>query len=143
MFASAFLMPRASVLAQAARITTLPWLVKAKEYWTVSVAALAYRLHEVGAITDWNYRSLYIEIGKRGYRKEEPNSSPRESSQLLRKVLESLRFEGIGKQEIADAISVRVKEVEELIFGLALTDVSQTGARIPSNTTPPKLRLIE
>ena len=51
-FASAFLMPHASVLAHAPRLTTVDHLVKLKKHWNVSVAALAYRLHSVGVLTD-------------------------------------------------------------------------------------------
>src|SRR5262249_48529799 len=60
-FASAFLMPRASVLTHALRFATLKNLIKLKKVWNVSLAALVYRLHKVGALTDWHYRSLYVE----------------------------------------------------------------------------------
>lgn len=55
-FASAFLMPRKSVLAHGPKTPTLPALVVHKAYWTVSVAALNYRLHSLGITTDWTYR---------------------------------------------------------------------------------------
>src|SRR5690242_180663 len=54
-FASAFLMPRASVLAHAPRLTTIDHLIKLKKYWGVSAAALTYRLHAVGVLSDWHY----------------------------------------------------------------------------------------
>jgi Zn-dependent peptidase ImmA (M78 family) len=44
-FASAFLTPRASVLARAPRMATLRNLIQLKKQWIVSVAALTYRLH--------------------------------------------------------------------------------------------------
>lgn len=75
-FASALLMPRASVLANAPHMATVDQLVRFKVYWTVSVAALAYRLHDVGLVSDWHYRNLCIEIAKRGYRKREPTRHP-------------------------------------------------------------------
>lgn len=61
-FASAFLMPRASLLAQAPHIPTLEHLIKLKKIWSVSVAALTYRLHTVGAISDWHYQTLFVEL---------------------------------------------------------------------------------
>jgi Zn-dependent peptidase ImmA (M78 family) len=55
-FASAFLMPRGSVAANAPRYPTLPVLIKLKKIWITSLAALNYRLHEVELTTDWQYR---------------------------------------------------------------------------------------
>ena len=43
------------------------------------VAALAYRLHAVGVLSEWHYRQIYIEISKRGYRTREPEEAPRET----------------------------------------------------------------
>jgi Zn-dependent peptidase ImmA (M78 family)/DNA-binding XRE family transcriptional regulator len=64
-FASAFLMPRASVLAKAPRMATVAQLIKLKKQWTVSLAALAYRMHTLKLLTDWNYRTLCIEISQK------------------------------------------------------------------------------
>src|SRR5262249_3228127 len=86
-FAAAFLMPREDILARAPRLATVDHLVKLKKVWSVSVAALAYRLHALGIISDWHHRSLFIEISKRGYRKQEPNPVARETSQVFQKVL--------------------------------------------------------
>ena len=46
-FASAFLMPRGTVLANAPFGGTLPQLIRAKRTWRVSLAALAYRMHDL------------------------------------------------------------------------------------------------
>ncbi len=47
-FASAFLMPEASVIARAPRFATIDQLEKLKRIWGVSVAALNHRLHTIG-----------------------------------------------------------------------------------------------
>jgi Zn-dependent peptidase ImmA (M78 family) len=125
-FASAFLMPRASVLAAAPRVTTVDHLVRLKKHWNVSVAALAYRLHTVGVLSDWHYRTLCIEIASRGYRKREPEQGQRESSQVLAKVFAALRDEGVGKGNIAQELRIPAEEIEQLVFGLTLTGL--TGA---------------
>jgi Zn-dependent peptidase ImmA (M78 family) len=78
-FASAFLMPRGSVLANAPRLPTYSSLVQLKKAWTTSVSALSYRLHELRLISDWQYRGLCIEIAKRG-RDVEPEEAPKETS---------------------------------------------------------------
>jgi Zn-dependent peptidase ImmA (M78 family) len=142
-FASAFLMPRASVLAHAPHFATVDHLIKLKKYWTVSVAALAYRLHMVGVLTDWHYRTLCIEIAKRGYRTKEPEEAPRESSQILAKVFAALREEGRGKFQIAEDLKVYAEEIDQIVFGLALTGLRSKG--VPSERTirkRPELRVV-
>lgn len=84
-FASAFLMPSASVRAYAPNFASLDQLIRLKKIWGVSLAALTYRLHKLGLISDWHYRKLYIEISRLGYRKSEPDEGVRETSQILKK----------------------------------------------------------
>ncbi len=142
-FASAFLMPRSSVLGNAPRLATVNHLVKLKKYWTVSVAALAFRLHTVGLLSDWHYRTLCMEIAKRGFRKREPEEAQRETSQVLAKVFAALRDEGIGKKEIAADLRVSSEEIEQLVFGLAITGLSNVA--VPGPSLPRKqvnLRLV-
>lgn len=135
-FASAFLMPRGTVLAKAPSLATVDQLVRLKKQWNVSVAALAYRMHALGILSDWHHRSLYIEISKRGYRKAEPLEAPRESSQVLAKVLATLREDGFTKEAIAAELLVSVSEIEDLVFGLTITGVASSGGvRFPSRRT--------
>lgn len=142
-FASAFLMPRASVLANAPHMATVDQLVRHKAYWTTSVAALAYRLHHVNLITDWHYRVLCIEIAKRGYLKKEPNETPRESSQALAKIFAALREESVTKADIASALAVHAEEIDQLVFGLVLTSLSSSNSdRSASSKRRPDLRVI-
>jgi Zn-dependent peptidase ImmA (M78 family)/DNA-binding XRE family transcriptional regulator len=130
-FASAFLMPRSSVLANAPYMATVDQLVRHKVYWTVSVAALAHRLHDVGLVSDWHYRTLTIEVSKRGYRKQEPNEAQREISQVLAKVFSALREDGVTKADIAEALFIHTEEIDRLVFGLVLTCL----AAIPGNSS--------
>lgn len=120
-FASALLMPKASVLAYAPRMATLEHLIQLKKLWGVSVAALTYRLHAVGVLSDWHYQSLYIELSSRGYRKKEPDEGARETSQVLQKVFAALRDESISRSDIASELHVAAEELDQLVFGLALT----------------------
>lgn len=126
-FASAFLMPRRSVLANAPRLPSIDQLIKAKKYWGVSVAALAYRLSALGMVTEWQYRSLFVEIAKKGYRKQEPEEMPRETSQVLAKVFVALRQDGVSKADISSKLDLPADEIDALVFGLALTSVDGSG----------------
>ena len=55
-FASAFLMPRADLVARGLHFATIQQLIVAKERWRVALSALALRLHALGVITEWHYR---------------------------------------------------------------------------------------
>ncbi len=119
-FASAFLMPRASVLANAPRLATLPALIKHKKYWSVSVAALNYRLHSLGLTTDWTYRTLCVQLAEAGYRINEPEGIAHERSLLLEKVFAALRVEEVSKPQVARHLNIEPEEINELTFGLML-----------------------
>ena len=127
-FASAFLMPRASVLANAPRMATLRNLIQLKKQWIVSVAALAYRLHTLGLVTDWHYRTLCIEIGQNGYRRKEPEGAQRERSHVLATIFAALREEGVSKTAVADQLQIEVDELDKLVFGLMIVSL-QGGAK--------------
>ena len=119
-FASAFLMPRGSVLANAPRSGTLQQLIQAKRYWNVSVSALVYRMHKVGLLTDWRYRMLFIEMGREGYRTAEPETAFGESSQVLTKVFAALREKGWSMSRVAHELLITTDELNRLVFGLVL-----------------------
>lgn len=141
-FASAFLMPRRSVLANAPRTATLKSLVSHKKYWNVSAAALNYRLHALGLTTDWTYRTLCINLAKFG-RDREPEPSSFETSQVLRKVFTSLREDGISKSDVARELLIQPGELDELTFGLMLNALSGKGQASSINKATPNLRLVK
>ncbi|MDR1063044.1 MAG: ImmA/IrrE family metallo-endopeptidase [Azoarcus sp.] len=142
-FASAFLMPRRSVLANAPRSATLPSLIAHKKYWTVSAAALNYRLHVLGLTTVWTYRTLCIQLSEFG-RNQEPDGATFETSQVLSKVFAALRAEGVSKFDVAKAINIAPEDIDELVFGLMI-NVLQGGKRdgMPSQPSKAKLRLVQ
>ncbi|GLQ87246.1 helix-turn-helix domain-containing protein [Dyella flagellata] len=127
-FASAFLMPKASVLAQAPRQVTLPTLVRLKKYWSVSVAALNYRLHTLGLTSDWVYRTLCIQLAEEGYRTKEPESIPHERSLLLEKVFGVLKEEGVSRRDVAAQLNLSPDELGALTFGLVLNLLPGSGS---------------
>jgi Zn-dependent peptidase ImmA (M78 family) len=141
MFASAFLMPRASVLAHAPRNATVERLIRAKAFWNVSVGALARRMAELGLVSEWQYRTLAIEIQNRGFRTAEPESSPREMSLVFDKVFSALSAEGIRKQDVARELAWPVAELNALIFGLFLS-ARAGGEQASDPLRRPDLRLL-
>jgi Zn-dependent peptidase ImmA (M78 family)/DNA-binding XRE family transcriptional regulator len=132
-FASAFLMPRASVLAHVPRFTTIEQLIRLKKIWSVSVAALTYRFHSLKILSDWRYRNMYVELSRRGYTKNEPDPAPHETSQLLEKAFAALREEGMTRQQVAKELCVNSSELDDLLLGLAFGRLA--GGREPGLPT--------
>jgi Zn-dependent peptidase ImmA (M78 family)/DNA-binding XRE family transcriptional regulator len=117
-FASSFLMPKADVKSRLPFVSRLDELVVAKKRWGVSTAALAYRLHKLGILSDWQYRTFCIQINQRGYRTEEPNGLPREESVIWKKVFSELWTDRISKSQVAADLHLPTDELENLVFGL-------------------------
>lgn len=148
LFGSAFLMPAGSVRAEAPRgMANIDQLARAKARWNVSVANLAYRMHRLELLSDWQYRSVFIELNRRGRATEPlaPGRKPlqQETSQMLRKVFETLREDGVSKATVAQALEIRLKDLNESVFGLVLTTLEGSDNPEPSHVGErPKLRLV-
>ena len=136
-FASAFLMPANDVRARLPRRININIVLKAKLRWRVSAMAMAYRLSTLRLLSDWQYKSMCIELGKRGYRTGEPVGIDRETSAVWRKVLTQLWSERTSKNEIAKSLNLPLDEFESLVGGLS------GGAVRPSTIGRGKLRAVE
>jgi Zn-dependent peptidase ImmA (M78 family)/DNA-binding XRE family transcriptional regulator len=136
-FAASFLMPAADVEATLPRVHGLNQIIEGKKRWGVSVMALIVRLHRVGAISDWQYRTFSIQATERGYRKQEPFGMQREFSVVWQKVLTALWSERTTKDEVARELHIPTAELENLLFGLA----AARGDQLEMSIKPP-LRLV-
>ena len=145
-FASAFLMPQGSVVARVPRGARLDQIIEAKRRWGVAAAALTYRLHRLGLLTDWQYRATFAEIGRRGFRTSEPNGLQREASQVLTKVFNALRQEGLTLGDVAAELAIPVDDLTSMLVGLTLTALPRTapdgGRRTAPRYTQPTLTLL-
>ena len=144
-FASSFLMSEGSVVARASRFTTLNWLISSKVHWRVSAAALVRRLKDLDLITEWQYRTLTIELSKRGYMKNEPNAiQQREFSKLFPMIFKALKQDAINKNAIASELGIYVDDIDSLLFNLTITS-HKGGNKNALKTAPTKthLRLIK
>lgn len=140
-FASAFLMPLGSIKAEEGIIPSLPYLIKLKRKWSVSLSALVYRLHKLGIIGDWHNRTLCIEIRRR-YGHSEPNGIPMETSQVWDQVFTQLRSEGVTKDHIADQLDVMPQDIEMLVFHLVTMGVSSSSPVRKTARKTDHLRLV-
>ena len=117
LFAASFLMPQDDVLSAVPFVTNLDQLVKMKSRWGVSVAALAYRIHKLNLLTDWQYRTFCIRINQK-YGTNEPNGLAPERSSIWQMILTELWKEGVTKSHIAAQLAIPDDEMENLLFGL-------------------------
>jgi len=144
-FASEFLMPRSSVLARAPHFAILPALIQLKKIWIVSVAALTHRLHSLGVLSEWHYRSLCIEMAGKGYRTHEPDPAPPETSLVLPKIFTALRTDGVTRLDVASELCLTEEELSKLLFRLVMTGLrgGKSAAEMPERRTAPQLTLLE
>jgi hypothetical protein len=111
-------MPQADVVSSVPRVSDLHQLLREKARWKVSLAALNYRVHKLGLISDWKYRDFCIEIAKHGYNKNEPHEIEREQSVVWEKVLKTLWSEKTTHMDIANDVAIPPEEVGDLFFGV-------------------------
>lgn len=116
-FASAFLMPEADFVAVLPYVTRLDDIVKAKRRWGTSAMAVAFRLHKLSRISDWQYRMFCIHIN-RTYGREEPNGLDPERSSIWKMILTDLWKRGMTRSHIASALHLPFDELENLLCGL-------------------------
>ncbi|MBQ8635194.1 XRE family transcriptional regulator [bacterium] len=119
-FASEFLMPHSSMIAKAPKLPTYQNLINLKHYWSVSLAAVVYRLKTLNLITEWQHRTLIIDMGKKGYNTNEPYSIPKEHSQIFEKVFETLKNEGFHKNKLASELCISIADLQKLTSGTGI-----------------------
>jgi Zn-dependent peptidase ImmA (M78 family)/transcriptional regulator with XRE-family HTH domain len=104
-FAGALLMPIVDAVEAFERVgVNLRALLRLKEEWGVSIAGLAMRAAQVGAIDRDRLESLFKQISARGWRRDEPVTVHRETPALLQRLLEvryggPIDWIGVGKAE--------------------------------------------
>lgn len=136
-FAASFLMPRQGLIARPLRGATLDTVLRERRRWKVAAMALTYRMNELGFLSDWEYRSLCVELSRRGYRRSEPGGVPQESSLLLGKVMTSLRARQQGLDKIAEGVKLTTDEVAQHLLGLVVIPVSDA-VREPTRLGQPQ-----
>lgn len=96
-FAGAFLAP-AEVLIQAVGIhrtnIQLTELIALKRHFKISIQALLYRMRDLGIIAPTYYQAWMIELGRRGWRKSEPEPIPPERSDWIAQMAARALAEG-------------------------------------------------
>jgi hypothetical protein len=81
-----FLMPEVEIRPYLTKIN-IEVLANLKRYWKVSMQAILMRANTLKMITQNQYRYLWTEMSKMGYKKNEPIEIPQEQPTLLREVV--------------------------------------------------------
>ncbi len=115
-FASAFLLPEDAFLDDTYSYG-LDVLVTLKEKWGVSLAAMAYRLLDLGIITADDHSRLRANLARRKWNKIEPFDLTTDPEQpaLIAQCIEALvRDAGFTKQDVLNDLTMSPKVVERL-----------------------------
>jgi len=140
-FASAFLMPEADVRANMRVNPPLEQILQKKKRWRVAAIALAYRLHELGLLSDWLYHTTCVNLSRMGYRSGEPDGIERESSKLLGQVLSDLWTIRHGFESLCRQLSVWPDDINDLVFNLGPVALEGDGQKSPP--IRPELRILD
>jgi Zn-dependent peptidase ImmA (M78 family)/DNA-binding XRE family transcriptional regulator len=116
-FAAEFLMPAADI-GPDLNLASLPRLAQLKAYWKVSIAALIVRAKDLGAITPRQYRTLFEQLSRLGYRRAEPVPIPVEQPALLKELIEVHRSTfGYTVPELSLLLGLQEHEVRSQYLG--------------------------
>lgn len=141
-FASAFLMPKQTLLPYKGKNITIESIIKLKKNWKVSAMALIVQMKNVGVLTEWQYKNLIITASKMGLRTNEINGIERERSLIIDKLVTALNKEGITLPKLANTLNLPLDEVSSLFFGLGLIH-SGKSTTLMSSSTRPHLTLVK
>lgn len=133
-FASEFLMPAETIRPQLGRLT-LDKLAQLKLYWKTSMSSILLRAKTLGAVTERQSEYLWTQMGKLGYRLNEPNeyNIAQENPALLKEIIMThLQELGFGIDELAVLLKIHESELRSIY------DMKST----VHGKIPPKLRII-
>lgn len=118
-FSAHFLMPENDVRSRVGKYISVENILVLKKRWKVSAMAFTFQLKTLGLISESRYRSICMELSKRGYRRKELDGVDREKSVVWKKIFDQLWSERVSKNDIAKDLKVPVDELEGLVWNLA------------------------
>ena len=125
-FAGAFLLPEDEIMPQLRRFN-LRHLANLKMYWKVSMGAIAVRADRLNLITPYQRKMFWIEMGKLGYRRREPNEPAKEHPTLLRKMVEFHRHHlGYSPKDMSDLLCMNEPEYLSMYGQEPIVDKEET-----------------
>ncbi len=126
-FGAAFLVPDESLIQDVGRyrnFISLQEMLVLKSRYKMSIQALLYRLHELGIINTNTYRRWFILLGKKGWRKEEPQKIEPERLEWINLIVYGAILKGLLSEQDAkqllclnhnDNANIRLKEILQFV----------------------------
>ncbi|MEO1719051.1 MAG: XRE family transcriptional regulator [Pseudomonadota bacterium] len=113
-FAGSFLLPASAFRSQFGKFN-IRQVANLKRHWKVSMSAIVMRADNLKLITPYQKKSFFIEMGKLGYRKNEPNEPPKEYPRKIAEILSYYRRElNYTKSDIAKLLLIRPDEFDTM-----------------------------
>lgn len=113
-FAGALLVPRRRAVEMLSGPVVLTDLARMKATWGVSIQALIMRGWHLGLIDDARKRSLFIQLGARGWRKSEPVHVGHEEPVLVRKLLAMRYGTHASDMKVAGEVGIHTMTLRSL-----------------------------
>lgn len=116
-FAAEFLVPKADIKPQFARLPNLRLqdFANLKSYWKVSMGMLIKRAHSLKFLTDNQSRYLWMTMSKLGYRTKEPNpierETPRNYANILSHMTQALKY---SADDLAQLLKINPQDLKSL-----------------------------
>lgn len=104
-FAAEFLLPEEAMRKVLTQSLTLESAARLKQTWRVSIQMIIHRANDLGIITQRRYRTLFKQIGVRGWRTKEPGEVLVEHPRLFRQAAELLYDQDYVRQ-VAEASDI-------------------------------------
>lgn len=144
-FAAEFLMPAREISADLTPATLVNY-ARLKPYWKVSIAALIRRAYDLEKITHRQYRSLFEELSKLGYRIAEPVMIPHEEPTVFKGLLRfHMKENEYSTADLSRLLHMHEEELlsEYLHDGRKLRIVSKTPSTKGGREEKPRNRQIK
>jgi Zn-dependent peptidase ImmA (M78 family)/transcriptional regulator with XRE-family HTH domain len=127
-FAGAFLLPLEEFRAQL-RTFDLRHLANMKQYWKVSMAAIAMRADRLRYVTPHQSKMFWMEMGKLGYRKREPNEPRKEEGTLIRRMIQyHTKKLGYSLEDMCNLLNVGKNDYRQM-YGEEIPQFADTVTR--------------
>jgi Zn-dependent peptidase ImmA (M78 family)/DNA-binding XRE family transcriptional regulator len=134
-FAGAFLLPANQFRHQLTKFD-LRQIANMKKYWKVSMSAIAMRADSLNMISPYQKKMFFIEMGKLGFRKNEPHEPRKESPSNIRKMIDyHLSVLKYSRDELSAALHITPDEFRRMYE----VDGGDTGG---GGSERPRLRLV-
>jgi len=133
-FAAELLMPAQQIRDQLHGQIDVPLLLELKGQWKVSMWALLRRANTLGIISDWQYRSLAVEMSSLGYRTSEPGELEPEMPTAVTSLVNQLLQQGHDLDELASATYLHTDEFVRLYLSRTINSGIGLSSRSAAST---------